>query len=163
MTTQEMELLNANFNLDELSNQLQSVIDSKDPMGYMENNLNWEIDNQIEPAIIPENNKMFNLYGTEAGFASASYAAWNPFRRFIDWFRRSKLIKTIRKALCTVVDKIKQLIDEEAELKKILGVAISAIAAAIGAGSINAAVLTIVVGMLATMILKGVEQVCAIA
>jgi hypothetical protein len=163
MTTQEMEMLNSSFNMDELSSQLQSVLDSRDPMGYMETNLNWEIDNQIESAIIPENNKMFNLYGSEASLVSAKHAAWNPFRRFFDWFRRSILVRTVRRAICSVVDQIKQLIDEEAELKKILGVAISALAAAIGAGAINAAVLTIVVGLLATMILKGVEQVCAIA
>lgn len=163
MPTQDFEKLNEEFNMQELSSQLQSVLDSKDPMGYMENNLNWEIDNQVEMSIIPGNHKMFALYANEGAFTSAAHLSWNPFRRFIDWFRRSRLVANVRKGICTVVDKIKQLIDEEAELKKILSIAVTAVAAAIGMAAINAAVLTIIVGLLATMILKGVDQVCSIA
>ncbi|MFC1225836.1 hypothetical protein ACFE6N_18680 [Pedobacter sp. BG31] len=47
-------------------------------------------------------------------------------------------------------------------MKKILTVALSAIAATIGIGAINPMILTLVVGFLATMILKGAANFCGI-
>ena len=151
--------LNQKFDLDVLSEQLKSTIDSKDPLGYMRSNINWEIDKDLETKSNLGNlsTMMSELYST-----NISYEMWNPFRKFLDWLNRNKVANQIKKILCTINNEIQKLIDEEAELKKIIELGLAALVTAIGIGAINPLVLTLLVGLLATMILKGVANFCAI-
>jgi hypothetical protein len=159
-----MQQLSAQFNMDELTQQLHDVVASKDPVGYMKNNINWEIDNDVDDTGNSDN--MMNIAGfLSTGnefFTKAGYESWNPFKKFLDWFSRNKVAKKVKKILCGIADEIKKLIDEEAKLKEILTIALAAIATAIGIGAINPLLLTVLVGLLATMILKGVDAVCAV-
>lgn len=143
-----------NFDLDSLADQLRSVLVSKDPIGYMERNINWEIDADVDDA---------DLLSLDMPYDESFVLLddGNPLRRFYNWLRRSRLSKKVKRILCGIADQIKELLDEEAELKKLLTVAIAAIAAALGAGAINPVLLTLLVGFLASMILKGVAQFCA--
>jgi hypothetical protein len=75
---------------------------------------------------------------------------------------RSLWVKKTRKVLCSSSDKIKSLIDEKAGMKKILEYALVALASAVGIAAINPMILSILVGLLATMILNGVDQFCGI-
>ncbi len=154
-----MQALEEKFNMDELTQQLEDVVASKDPVGYMRNNINWEIDNDIDN----EGNLMHitGFMGADLSFEK-NYEAWNPIRKFLDWFSRNKIAKKVKRILCGITDEIKKLIDEQAELKRILSLALTAIATAIGLGAINPLLLTVLVGLLATMILKGVDAVCAV-
>lgn len=157
MSTKLVEL-EKEFDLNELERQLQSVIESKDPIGYMSSNINWEIDKDLDEH--PGLTKISLLMADQPLYMN--YSNWNPIRRFLNWFQRNKVARKIKRILCEIADQIKKLIDEEAELKKILSVGLLAIIAALGIGSINPVLLTLLVGILATMILKGVESVCAI-
>lgn len=151
--------LNQKFDLDVLSEQLKATVDSKDPVGYMRSNINWEIDKDLDdkPNLDIVANMMSISYSSNIG-----YEMWNPFRRFLEWLGRNKTASQIKKILCKIYAEIQKLIDEEAGLKKILTVALSAIAATIGIGAINPMILTLVVGFLATMILKGAANFCGI-
>lgn len=156
----KLEELNQRFDMSELEKQLELVIESQDPVGYMQSNINWEIDNDLDDDdddLIP----LTRLLGTQL-LVNKGYEAWNPLKKFLSWLKRNKTVKTIKKILCSIADELKKLIDEEAELKKILGVALTAIITAIGLSAISPTILTLVVGLLATMILKGVENVCAV-
>lgn len=155
----ELEEVNQKFNLDVLSKQLRTTIDSKDPIGYMKNNINWEIDNDL--------NETENLMGltkmmSETYSSNISYEMWNPFRKFLDWLKKNKVANQLKKILCSINTEIQKLIDEEAELKKLIGFALTAIIAALGIGAINPMLLTLLVGFLATMILNGVANFCGI-
>lgn len=143
--------------LDAITAQLQQVVTTGNVLGYLENNINYEIDTDLEPKGDIFTKRMLL---PETSFALSDTADFSA-SRFLGWWERSELVKKIKKAICTVVDKIRKLIDEEAELKKILEVALLAIAAAAGL-TLNPVVITIAVGILATMILKGVEAVCPI-
>lgn len=156
-----LEELSQHFNIEELEKQLEVVIESQDPVGYMQSNINWEIDIGLDNDDDDELAPLTKLLGTQL-LVNKGYEAWNPLKKFLNWLKRNRTAKTIKKILCSIADELKKLIDEEAELKKILGVAISAIIAAIGIGAINPMVLTLIVGLLATMILKGVANVCAV-
>lgn len=152
--------LNQHFNVEELVDQLESAVITQDPLGYMESNINWEIDRDLEDSDDDlDINKLASVLFSESA-VNKNYARFNPFRGFSRWFRRNRTVRKVKKILCSISDKIKELIDEEAELKKILEVALVAIATAIGIGAINPLVLTILVGFLATMILTGVSNVC---
>lgn len=154
-----LEELNQKFDLSELERQLELVVESQDPVGYMQSNINWEIDNEVE-----EDDELAPLTKMLSSqlLVTKGYEAWNPLKKFLSWFKQNKTAKAIKKILCGIADELKKLIDEEAELKKILGVALTAIIAAIGLGAISPTILTLVVGILATMILKGIENVCSI-
>ena len=154
-----MQALAEKFNLDELTQQLEDVVASKDPVGYMRNNINWEIDNDTDN---DENlMRIAGFMGADLSFGK-NYEAWNPIRKFLDWFSRNKVAKKVKRILCGIADEIKKLIDEKAQLQRILTIALTAIATAIGIGAINPLLLTVLVGLLATMILKGVDAVCAV-
>lgn len=154
-----LEELNQHFNIDELEKQLESVIESQDPVGYMQSNINWEIDKDLD-----DDQELSPLTKMMAAQLTGNkrYETWNPFRKFLSWLNRNRTAKTVKKILCSIASKIQELIDEEAELKKILGIALTAIIAALGIGAINPMILTLIVGLLATMILKGVANVCAV-
>jgi hypothetical protein len=154
-----LEELNQKFDLDVLSEQLKSAVDSKDPLGYMRSNINWEIDKDLDtkPNLKGVTNMMAESYST-----NISYEMWNPFRKFLDWLNRNKMANQIKKILCKINAEIQKLIDEEAGLKKLITIALTAIAAAIGIGVINPMILTLVVGFLATMILKGAANFCGV-
>lgn len=154
-----LEELNQQFDIAILEKQLALVIESQDPVGYMQNNINWEIDNDLDNDL--EFSPLTNMLSTQFS-ANKGFELWNPIKQFLNWFNRNRTAKTVKKILCKKAEEIKALIDEEAELKKILEVALSAILLAIGIGAINPMILTIVVGLLATMILKGIENVCAV-
>lgn len=154
-----LEELNQHFDISELEKQLELVIESQDPVGYMQSNINWEIDKDLDNE--EELGPLVKLLSTQLS-GNKGYEAWNPLRKFLSWLNRNKTAKTIKKILCSIAAKIQELIDEEAELKKILGVALTAVIAAIGIGAINPMILTLIVGLLATMILKGVAKVCAV-
>jgi len=146
------------FNLDELTKQLQTVIDSGDPIGYMSTNINWEIDSDLEA----DDNKTHFSKLVPATNIAASYEIWNPLRGFLNWLSRKKIARSIKQIICSIAGKIQELIDEGAELKKILTVAITAAATTLGVGALNPVVMTLIVGMLAAAILKGVANYCAI-
>ena len=154
-----LEELQKQFDIGELEKQLGLAIESQDPVGYMESNINWQIDKDLTDD--HELSSLTKLLSAQLS-GNKGYAAWNPLKKFLDWFNRSKSAKTVKKILCGIAGKIQELIDEEAELKKFLGVALTAIIAAIGIGAINPMILTLIVGLLATMILKGVANVCAV-
>lgn len=154
-----LEELNQKFDLDVLSEQLKSAVDSKDPLGYMRSNINWEIDKNLDT---DANLKSITSMMTESYSTNISYEMWNPFRKFLDWLSRNRTANQIKKILCTISAEIQKLIDEEAELKRIIGIALSAIATAIGIGVISPMILTFVVGFLATMILKGAANFCGV-
>lgn len=143
--------------LDAIAVQLQQVVTTGNVLGYLENNINYEIDMNLEPKGDILTKRMLLPQTRFALIENADFST----NRFLGWWERSELVKKIKKAICTVVDKIRKLIDEEAELKKILEVALLAIVAAAGL-TLNPVVITIAVGLLATMILKGVEVVCPI-
>ena len=155
----KLEELNQQFDIEKLEKQLALVIESQDPVGYMQSNINWEIDNDLDDDL--EFSPLTKMLSTQFT-VNKSYELWNPIKKFLNWFNRNRTAKTVKKILCGIADEIKKLIDEEAELKKILEIAIAAIIAAIGIGAINPMILTIIVGLLATMILKGIENVCAV-
>ncbi|MUP46555.1 hypothetical protein E0K83_12480 [Gramella sp. BOM4] len=153
-----LEEIKQHFDIDELEKQLQTVLTLKDPIGYMESNINWEIDKEdLDDS--PELDDQILLMTSDSRMKTM-YGAWNPFKRFLSWLSRKKIAKGVKKALCGIADKIQGLIDEEAELKKILEVALLALIGALGIGSINPVVLTIVVGFLGAMILNGVTKFC---
>ncbi|ARS39311.1 hypothetical protein CA265_06335 [Sphingobacteriaceae bacterium GW460-11-11-14-LB5] len=152
-----LEELNHKFDLDVLSEQLKSAVDSKDPLGYMRSNINWEIDKDLDTK---SNLEGVTSMMTESYSTNISYEMWNPFRKFLDWLNRNKTANQVKKILCTINAEIQKLIDEEAGLKKLITIALTAIAAAIGIGVINPMILTLVVGFLATMILKGAANFC---
>lgn len=154
-----LEELNQHFDIEMLETQLKQVIESQDPVGYMQSNINWEIDKDLDDD--EELSPLTKLLSTQLS-GNKGYEAWNPLRKFLTWLNRNKTAKTVKKILCSIAGKIQELIDEEAELKKILGVALTAIIAAMGIGAVNPVILTIIVGLLATMILKGVTTVCAL-
>lgn len=155
---ENLEHLGTQFNLDELANQLQTVIDTKDPFGYMQSNINWEIDNNTETNPLIKS----SAFEGNAKAITFGFVNWNPFSRFMNWLKRNRVANSVKKVLCNITAKIKELIDEEAELKTILGVALAAIVTALGIGAINPLLLTVLVGFLATMILNGVDNFCAI-
>lgn len=140
--------------LDVMAAQLEQVIESKNVQSYLLSNINYEVDfdfdetsndnSSIPPSLL---NK-----GAEADFI---------FTPFITWWKNSRLVNKVKKAICVVVNKIKLLIDEEAQLKIILGAAMAAVGAAVGI-AINPLVMTIVVGVVAAMILDGVSSVCPV-
>jgi hypothetical protein len=150
--------LEQNFDLNELQKQLESVIESNDPIGYMSDNINWEIDKDLDDE--PDLMNVATLVVRDLG--NNNYQKFISFRKFIAWFKRNKIAKKIKRVLCKIADQIKVPIYAEAELKPILQVALLAIIAALGIGAINPVILTILIGTLATMILKGVEKVCVI-
>ena len=76
-----LEELNQKFDLDILSEQLKSAVDSKDPLGYMRSNINWEIDKELDSK---PNLKGLTIMMTEAYTTNISYEMWNPFRKFLD-------------------------------------------------------------------------------
>jgi len=148
--------LNQKFDLDILSEQLNSVVESKDPVGYMRNNINWEIDKDLDELNLNGfTNSITALYATNIG-----YEMWNPLKKFLNWLNKSKVAKKIKKILCSINAQIQEMIDEKTELKRIIEVALTAIIAAIGIGAINPMVLTLLVGFLATIILDGVKNFC---
>ena len=152
-----LEKLNQKFDLDVLSEQLKSAVDSQDPLGYMRSNINWEIDKDLDtkPNLKGVTNMMIESYST-----NITYEMWDPFRKFLDWLNRNKTANQIKKILCAINTEIQKLIDEEAGLKKIITIALTAIGTAIGIGAINPMILTLLVGFLATMILKGAANFC---
>lgn len=152
-----MKLELKNEELDVIAAQLQQVVATGNVLGYLENNINYDIDIDLAPS-----GDLFTkrMLVADTRFALAENADFST-NRFLGWWERSELVKKIKRAICTVVDEIRRLIDEEAELKKILEVALLAVAAVVGI-AINPVVITIVVGLLATMILKGVATVCPV-
>ncbi|SDD85890.1 hypothetical protein [Pedobacter soli] len=154
-----LEEINQKFDLDVLSKQLKSAVDSKDPLGYMRSNINWEIDKDldIKPNLEDITSMMSESYST-----NISYEMWDPFRKFLDWLNRNKTANQIKNILCKINAEIQKLIDEEAKLKEIIGIALTAIAARIGIEAISSMILTLVVGFLTTMILKGAANFCGI-
>lgn len=139
--------------LDAMTSQLQRVLETKDVQSYLESNINYELDPDLDEQSQAEN-------ALPPGFLGDTVAD-SIFSRFFNWWRNSRLVKKIKKAICTAVNKIKELIDEEAELKKILQVALAAVLAALGI-TINPIVATIIIGLVATMILEGVTAVCPV-
>ncbi len=152
-----MKLDLKNEELDAITAQLQQVVATGNVLGYLENNINYDIDTDLAPSGDLFTKKMLL---PKTRFALTENADFST-SRFLDWWERSELVEKIRKAICTVVNEIRILIDEEAELKKILEVALLAIVAAVGL-TLNPVVITIAVGLLATMILKGVAAVCPV-
>ena len=154
-----LEEINQKFDLDVLSKQLKSAVDSKDPLGYMRSNINWEIDKDldIKPNLEDITSMMSESYST-----NISYEMLDPFRKFLDWLNRNKTANQIKNILCKINAEIQKLIDEEAKLKEIIGIALTAIAARIGIEAISSMILTLVVGFLTTMILKGAANFCGI-
>ena len=152
-----MKLELKNEELDVIAAQLQQVVATGNVLGYLENNINYDIDIDLAPS-----GDLFTkrMLVADTRFALAENADFST-NRFLGWWERSELVKKIKRAICTVVDEIRRLIDEAAELKKILEVALLAVAAVVGI-AINPVVITIVVGLLATMILKGVATVCPV-
>ncbi|HLA55548.1 MAG TPA: hypothetical protein VK623_05590 [Flavobacterium sp.] len=151
-----LETIAGIYDIDELANQLKSVIESKNPLKYMDENINWAIDKDVEP----EAN--MDITFSSKFLTESSMEAWNPFKGIMNWLRKSRIAKRVKKILCSIVAKIQELIDEGAELKKILGVALAAIIAALGLGAINPVLLTVLVGLLATAILDGITNFCAV-
>ena len=151
-----LEAIEANYDLDELANQLKAVIESKNPLKYMDENINWSIDKDVESSTKDE------LKFTSKLLSENSMEDWNPFRGILNWLKRSRIAKRVKKILCSIATKIQELIDEEAELKKILSVAIAAIVAALGFSAINPVLLTVLVGLLATVMIDGIANFCAI-
>ncbi|MCX2839426.1 hypothetical protein OQ279_14840 [Salinimicrobium sp. MT39] len=153
-----LQEINQHFDLNELERQLQTVLTFQDPVGYMQSNINWEIDKE-DLDDTPELGQLTQIMAADLS-ANKMYGPWNPFQKFLNWFSRNRTAKKVKNGLCGIADEIQRLIDEEAELKKLLEAALLAIAAGIGIGAINPVLLTILVGILATMILKGVSSVC---
>lgn len=151
-----LEAIKESYDLDELANQLKAVIDSRDPLKYMNENINWAIDKDVEKSTDTQKVFKSNLLEekTEDG--------WNPFKGILNWLNKSRTAKKVKKILCSMASKIQELIEEEAELKKILGVVLTAIVTALGLGAINPVLLTVSVGLLATAVLEGVSNFCAI-
>ena len=153
--------IQTDFDVQSLAEQLQYAVNSNDPVGYMENNINWEvgtIDGEEDESLA-----FIENFATETiNMAMRRDMNIHLFRRFIRWFRRNKISSKVKRALCAIIDKIKELIDADAELKIIIEVALVALATAIGIAYINPVLLTIMVGILAMMILKGVDKVCGI-
>lgn len=140
--------------LDVMAAQLEQVIESKDVQSYLLSNINYEVDFDFDET--PNDNSSIPASllnkGAEADFI---------FTRFITWWKNSRLVNKVKKAICDVVNQIKLLIDEEAQLKIILGAAMAAVGAALGI-AINPLVATIIVGVVAAMILDGVSSVCPV-
>jgi uncharacterized membrane protein len=127
----------------------------------MESNINWELDQTDEDADDPDL-KFVEAFVPSAEGKGMTYMRWNPFRNFINWFKRNKIASKIKKALCKIADKLKDLFDAEAKLKTILEVAVVALATALGITFINPLVLTLVVGILMMMMFKGFDYVCGL-
>ncbi|OYQ49731.1 hypothetical protein CHU92_00270 [Flavobacterium cyanobacteriorum] len=151
-----LEAVKANYDLDKLANQLKLVIESGNPLKYMDENINWAIDKDLET------DSKNNLDFTSKFLSVTSTDDLNPFTGIINWLKRSRTSKRVKRILCSIITQIQELIDEGAELKKILSVAITAIITALGFGAINPVLLTVLVGLLATAILDGVANFCAV-
>lgn len=152
--------LGQKYDLDTLAMQLADVVDIKNPVKYMEHNINWEIDSLLEPTANGNADAVAQLFALPK--SEDMKMDIHLIKRFRDWMERSLWVKKTRKVLCSSSDKIKSLIDEEAGMKKILEYALVALASAVGIAAINPMILSILVGLLATMILNGVDQFCGI-
>lgn len=100
--------------LDAIAAQLQQVVTTGNVLGYLENNINYNIDVDLASSGDLFTKRMLLSPTRFALIENADFST----NRFLEWWERSQLVKKIKKAICAVVDKIKKLIDEEAELKK---------------------------------------------
>ncbi len=146
-----LAVVEENYDLDALANQLKMVVESGDPLTYMERNINYEIDKDVES--VGGEKLKFN----SAHMASAAEAR-DRLRAFKDWLERSRIAKKVKNALCTIVDRIKEVIDAEGTLKQVLTTALAALPIAL---MTHPVAVTVLVGFLATMILDGVTNFCA--
>lgn len=160
MGQEMLNQLGQKYDLDTLAMQLSDVVAGKNPVKYMENNINWEIDGLLEPTVNGNADAVAQLFAVPK--SEDMKLDIHVLKRFRDWMERSLWVKKTRKVLCASADKIKSMVDEEAGMKKILEYAIVALASAVGIAAINPMILSILVGLLATMLLNGVNQFCGI-
>lgn len=161
MSEQLLQEIQSKFDLDALSAQLETVVQSGDPAGYLEHNINWEVDRDVDSApsheMLHSVNEMMSLSAVQH-----NYLSWHPFKKFKEWMEKSNKVKTVKRILCSIAAEIEKQIDEKAALSKIVQIAVLAVASAVGIAFISPVVLSIVVSVLATMILNGVNKFCGI-
>ena len=154
-----LQEINQTFDLNALENELRMALITGDPEGYMQRNINWQGDNvDMEPIHNMESYKLRE--NSDISFLNREINA--PDNGFFGWLLRNRKAKRVKNILCGAAREIQDLIDEEAELKKIIEAGILAVAVVIGIGAVNPLVLTILVGTLAAMILRGVTTVCSL-
>ena len=90
--------------LEVMTKQLEQVIENKDIQSYLQSNINYELDYELDEVSDDENIIPPSLLnkGMEAD---------SIFTRFITWWRNSRLVNGVKRAICAVVNKIKELID----------------------------------------------------
>lgn len=145
----------SNFDLTVLAHQLRSVVEYKNPLSFMESKINWEIDTDLIPEL--QKGHGFLADPAEGDKANTETSRWQTF---VEWLAKSREVEIVREAICTIVDKIKELIDARAELEKLLTVSITSLSAVLLGGPITGILLTILVGLLGQIILKGILKVC---
>jgi len=153
------EKLKNNYNIDALQNQLATVMATKDPVAYMDANINWEID--------PEHRgQKFTSLGFIDQFVHApggmQYLNYNPFAKFLKWFKNNEMVFVVKEALCNVASKLPAAIDRKAEVSELLQLALLAVLKSLKWEAFNATILTLTVGILSAMVLSSTDNVCEI-
>src|SRR5690606_12785011 len=97
------EKLRDKYNLDALQNQLSTVLATKDPVSYMDANINWEIDPE------PKGQKYSSLAFIDQ-FVQAPggmrYLNYNPFAKFLHWFKHNEIVFVVKEALCNAASQL---------------------------------------------------------
>jgi|GEM_PF-4587968 len=160
--------------LEALALQLQQVINSRDPLNYLEQNVNYELEltSSYNKSSLPSISNDYILeraeFDLDLDHFKLSMHSDTPSldsirsRNFRRWIRGNKFSYVIvRKGMCKIVNIIKEAIDEEKTLKIILGLIFTALITVLSI-PISVIVSTIVVTILADMILNGVDYVCPV-
>jgi hypothetical protein len=145
------------INLDALTHQLATITATRDPVGYMEGNINWEIDTALLEA---SDSSLDFLDASVHAPGGMKYQNWNPYGKFLGWVKRHPSAALVSQALCHNSPDIHQLLQKKADLKEVVGRGLLALVAKHGKGFITPSNITMMVGILGVMVLHGVEVVC---
>lgn len=146
------------INDDQLALELKSILESKSPYSYIEKNSHWrEFDFKIEQFDYSAVVESMHLGGQD----KAELQERNGEEKsFIKWFAQSREVEMIKKVICRIIDELKKLIDEKAELKNIIRAGLGALAAYAGITDFSGLIVTVLVGLLAQAILNGLDGFC---